>query len=559
MDMPKYFKYIKDNENKFAIIFLSIISYIYFIVFYLTYDITLSPDFYKYFQYFLYYNNELSITDLEQGHFYFFLTYIISVLFQSIFTNLTTHELINYSIHFSNTFFFMIGLVGFYKLLIFKNYQKFITTLLLSVIIFMPASIALKLSFKPEVIAFTFIGWLLLYSEQYLSNFQPKHAVKFVLIFSLLLTSKISIAFMSSVFFGLLILINFKNIFNKFRKKYIFLLLLTVILLLTENYIHNEKFINEVDHDRQYDNKADLEFFTYINFEHLKNNPYKFFHSQSFVTITLFDTFNDFFLLFWNSEYTELNEDRKEFFTITTLNNDSIPNIRFNKDNNQFRFTGNYDERWLDLNYIDETRMRFSFIVSLIFYSLVIIFGIFFPKSRLYIISVFIGISTIAFSALGLFGTNNFDPLVSDSVKTFYYGFFIVLSFIFLLSEFFRKFTFGRKSICFCLLLLFLFLIGFPFSYSEEVFTGINYKLSKIPLCNFNVLFMNEIFANDSELICNKNFSSDEIFAPVIELDKKNFSINLSKIPYLNLIIFICAMFYPRINYVLKLDKKETF
>ena len=559
MDMPKYFKYIKDNENKFVIIFLSIISYIYFIVFYLTYDITLSPDFYKYFDYFLYYNNELSITDLEQGHFYFFLTYIISVLFQSIFTNLTTHELINYSIHFSNTFFFMIGLVGFYKLLIFKNFQKFITTLLLSVIIFMPASIALKLSFKPEVIAFSFIGWLLLYSEQYLNNFQPKHGVKFVLIFSLLLTSKISISLMSSVFFGLLIFINFKNIFNKSRKKYLFLLLLTVILLLTESYIHNGKFINEVDHDRQYDNKAGLEFFTFINFEHLKNNPNRFFHSQSFVTITLFDTFNDFFLLFWNSEYTELNEDRKEFFTITTLNNDSIPNIRFNKDNNQFRFTGNYDERWLDLNYIDETRMRFSFIVSLIFYSLVIIFGIFFPKSRLYIISVFIGISTIAFSALGLFGTNNFDPLVSDSVKTFYYGFFILLSFIFLLSEYFRKFTFGRKSICFCLLLLFLFLIGFPFSYSEEVFTGINYKLSKIPLCNFNVLFINEIFANDSDLICNKNFSSDEIFAPVIELDKKNFSINLSKVPYLNLIIFICAIFYPRISYVLKLDKKETF
>ena len=559
MDMPKYFKYIKDNENKFVIIFLSIISYIYFIVFYLTYDITLSPDFYKYFDYFLYYNNELSITDLEQGHFYFFLTYIISVLFQSIFTNLTTHELINYSIHFSNTFFFMIGLVGFYKLLIFKNFQKFITTLLLSVIIFMPASIALKLSFKPEVIAFSFIGWLLLYSEQYLNNFQPKHGVKFVLIFSLLLTSKISISLMSSVFFGLLILINFKNIFNKSRKKYLFLLLLTVILLLTESYIHNGKFINEVDHDRQYDNKAGLEFFTFINFEHLKNNPNRFFHSQSFVTITLFDTFNDFFLLFWNSEYTELNEDRKEFFTITTLNNDSFPNIRFDKDINQFRFTGNYDERWLDLNYIDETRMRFSFIVSLIFYSLVIIFGIFFPKSRLYIISVFIGISTIAFSALGLFGTNNFDPLVSDSVKTFYYGFFILLSFIFLLSEYFRKFTFGRKSICFCLLLLFLFLIGFPFSYSEEVFTGINYKLSKIPLCNFNVLFINEIFANDSDLICNKNFSSDEIFAPVIELDKKNFSINLSKVPYLNLIIFICAIFYPRINYVLKLDKKETF
>ena len=207
MDMLKYFINIKNNENKFVIIFLSIISYISFITFYLTYDITLSPDFLKYYDYYLYYNNDLPKTNLEQGHLYFFLTYIISVLFQSVFNNLTTHELINYSIHFCNNLFFLIGLVGFYKLLIFKKFQKFITTLLLSITIFMPASIALKLSFKPELIAFSFIDGFILF-EKYLDKYESKDAVKFVLIFSILLTSKISIVFMFcfSVYYFLLIL-----------------------------------------------------------------------------------------------------------------------------------------------------------------------------------------------------------------------------------------------------------------------------------------------------------------------------------------------------------------
>ena len=89
------------------------------------------------------------------------------------------------------------------------------------------------------------------------------------------------------------------------------------------------------------------------------------------------------------------------------------------------------------------------------------------------------------------------------------------------MSEFFRKFKFGRKSICFCILLLFLFLIGFPFSYSQEVITGINYKISQIPLCNLNSLFINEIFLFEDSLDCN--FSTDEIFTPVIEVDYKTF------------------------------------
>ena len=100
---------------------------------------------------------------------------------------------------------------------------------------------------------------------------------------------------MFSIFLGLLMIFNFKKIFNKSNLKYLILLLFTLSLIMAESYIHNDKLINEVDHDKKYDNKATVEFLTYINSEHLKNNPNRYFHSESFISITLFDTFNDFF------------------------------------------------------------------------------------------------------------------------------------------------------------------------------------------------------------------------------------------------------------------------
>ena len=81
-----------------------------------------------------------------------------------------------------------------------------------------------------------------------------------------------------------------------------------------ENSLHNDKYLHEVTHNENYDNRASLEFFTSINYKDLKNNPNRYFHKDSFISITMFDTFNDFFYLYWNSEYTELNQERKRFF-----------------------------------------------------------------------------------------------------------------------------------------------------------------------------------------------------------------------------------------------------
>ena len=59
-----------------------------------------------------------------------------------------------------------------------------------------------------------------------------------------------------------------------------------------------------VKHPENYNYKADINFFSNINRKDLINNPNRYFHNESFISITLFDTFNDFFQIYWNSEYT---------------------------------------------------------------------------------------------------------------------------------------------------------------------------------------------------------------------------------------------------------------
>ena len=57
---------------------------------------------------------------------------------------------------------------------------------------------------------------------------------------------------------------------------------------------------------------------SFMNFptEDLRDNPNKYFFSESFLGITLFDSFNDFFGFYGNSEHTFLNKDRKSFLRL---------------------------------------------------------------------------------------------------------------------------------------------------------------------------------------------------------------------------------------------------
>ena len=63
-------------------IFLITGFYVSSLIIYLKYDIVLSPDFEKYFQYFEQYSGAISYTNLDQGNVYFFLTMYFYIYFQ---------------------------------------------------------------------------------------------------------------------------------------------------------------------------------------------------------------------------------------------------------------------------------------------------------------------------------------------------------------------------------------------------------------------------------------------------------------------------------------------
>ena len=402
----------------------------------------------------------------------------------------------------------------------------------------LPAGIQLRLSLKPELIVFSFIVWLLYFFEKYLQNKNNKYIYICILILSLVVTSKISIALMVIIFLTLEILNKHRYLVSKKNTKYLIFFVILIASLLLENRIHNGKFINEVDHDIKYDNVADISFFTNIETQDLINNPNKYFHNKSFVSITLFDTFNDFFQIYWNSEYTELNKDRnKELFKINKIpNNQGFIKVKFDKVEKTFTFSGDFDTRWDDPNYVNETRMRVSFIFSIIFYSLCFLFS-FKKENRVLLSAHLIGLIILAVSALGLFGTNNFDPNVGDSAKTFYFSFLLIISFVFLILELFKYLNFGTKTISFFIILFFMFFVGFPHNYSEKPSLDIAYKNSLLPTCEINKPLIENILSIKRELNCDTD-DLNHTFVSMSNLREVNFKLKIDRIPYINIFLF---------------------
>jgi len=543
-------KKINDYENFAYKVVIVIASYLSFVLFYLTYDVTQSPDFEKYIDYFYYYNSEINNTGLEQGNYYFFLCYLFTVIIQFFKSNLTVNELINFSVHFANNFIFLFGIFGFYKLLMIKKFNKFSTFLVLTISIFLPASIILRLTLKPEILVFALLGWFLYLLEKFYLTKSNFALIQLIVLASLIFTSKISIAFMFGIFIFFKIQGKYRFLISKSYFKYLIFFMVLLIVLIIENNFHNGMLLNEVKHNENYNNVAELNVITQINSEDLINNPNRYFHSNSFISITLFDTFNDFFMLYWNSEYTELNKDRKDFFNTNSVNNNSPFKVRFDKESKVFSFTGNFDVRWNDSDYINETRMRFSFIASIMFYALIVIVGLSSKENKLFIFSPLIGVITVITSALGYFGTKNFDPLVGDSFKMFYYSFFVILSFIFIFSEIFKINKFGRKTLSLLLIIMFLFFIGFPFSYSQDVEEDLIYKNSLLPVCKFNEIFINRIYSIESEVSCKEIKSDSEKFTPVKIIDDVTFKINIKNIPFVNILLGLIMLYFPVFKYV---------
>lgn len=518
-----------------ALFYISL--YISFLILFTTSELIESPDFlYKYVNYYYYYSGNLEITNIEQGHFYYFYQYLLSLVISKLNSTLNLYEVLNLAFHVGNTFFYLIGLLGIRKYLIKSGYSEKNVLLVLSVTNFMTAGIFLRLTLKPEILVIAFLPWIFIKLDKFLEERNLSSLIIGTILSSFLFASKASI----TILVGLLLFL----IYRKYLLKnfiYLIPILLFTLILLVESFILNGRTFVDVEHNENYNNQASIEFFTTLDSKNLVNNPNKYFHNRSFVGITMFDTFNDFFGLYWNSQYSLLNADRKDFFIINKVNDNTRPlKISFDKETRVFKLQGNFDTRWDDPNYIDETRFRFGFIFSIIFYFLSLFIGVFNKKFKVLILSPFLGILFISLSALGFFG-NNFDPLVGDSVKTFYYSFFVTLSFIFCFLILVSNFPL-RKITSFLTVLFFLFLIGFPHSYNQNTEEVIEYKNSQLISCESNINILTIIYGLETEIECL------EINTTLKRLDNMEyfnyFDLKFYKFPYVTIFLSIVLIIF---------------
>jgi len=482
------------------IFYMSLLSS--FVLGLLMYDSTTGLDWNQYSNTIKFFRGESDYVNDPQGALYF--SIISKLIYFFGFENQLSVSVLVQSFNFQ---LFLVGLVGLKVLLENRYFDKKNIYLTLCILCYFPPVWYMRLTMKPEVFAFAIFPWVLYFLDLYLVSKKSNFLIPSIISTTLIITSKASIGGMVLL---CLIIYYYKEIMN-FKKisKLLAGGALASLLIIFENYRNMkmwlfEKFLimPELGPSFSYlewDNQAPLRFFINIDITNLYRNPFKYIHSDSFVSITLLDTLSDYFGFFWNHE--EINNL-----------------IAFNR----FQFTENF----LIQSFLP---MYISIIFTLCFYCFLFLAIIFKKNDWGYFTFPFIGLIILIINSLG-FPSNNFNPATGDTFKVHYYSFLISFTFTFvvaLLNSFLKKY----KLFNIFLIPIFLLSMGFPKEFSENYESKLNERAQLIYSCN---LYNSSNTSCEFKPVLLKN---EKIFT---DSYKNNSRLNLN---YLFLFTFISSIF----------------
>jgi len=470
---------------------------------FLFFDVTKGPDFTVYSTYFDYFFNNEKFVQREQGLAYYFFNSLILKFYNTYYEFNEIKYLLNKSIYTSNNLIYFFGILGYFNLL---KHFKFSTKnifISLSFLNFFPITFMLRMTIKPEILAFSLFPWILLFFEKY---FDTKKIIYFffsIPFLTILLTSKGSIFAVSSVFFTLYFFKRFKYI-NK--KQIIYIIITACIFFFMTTFENQKSGISNIfdissgagesilEDAEKYNNTAPFSIIYKVNFFNLFTSPIYNIHKDSFISITLLDTFGDYFKLYWNNNDSEFFKNRNELINIVKTNEIKRPNL---DSNNLLNI---YVQKNTDI-YLRET---ISLLLGGLFFSFLIINIFRKSKFNLFLISPFIGATLILIHVITGFPKNNFDPLRGDSLKPFYFSFLLSLSFIFLMLIYLKR-NKKTKYLLIPYIVVILVLIGFPknFEYQNDQILELN-KYSST--CKLNSLFIENQY---EKYFCKTPFKFD--------------------------------------------------
>ncbi len=471
------------NYKKLSL-FISFCFSLYFVkeANFLFYNSTDSPDFDKYSVYFEYLFNNISSTGREQGLFYYYIQSWFFYMNYSNFENLSFYTLLHKSIQEVNFILFLIGLAGFYKLLRFFKFDYYSTVSTLIVINFLPLSIAQRIVFKPEILTFAFLPWIIFSLEKF------KKEKKFIYLFYALpllvlsSASKGSIFVMMGAFLAIfyakeLLSLNLKNI-----GILVFVFLIFFGSLINEDINSNGKNLIEVESgastNLEYDFKAPVNIIYKIHIYELVSSPIKNNHADSFIAISLLDTFGDYYDIYWDNDSSLYYKNRREVLLFEESNEIKAP--KYNSSNKSLTI---YLQNLTDTYY----RKFFGMVLSLSFYFL--LFREIKKKNnkeiRKFLIAPLIGMSVLLIHIITGFPVNNFNPNLGDTLKPLYYAHFFLLAAAFLIVKIFQS-SLRNKILIFPYLFIALLIIGFPKNVDSEMVRDITQVNSYSNTCTLN-------------------------------------------------------------------------
>ena len=456
------------------LIFLLITFYIFSftnLFFYSTYG----ADYQKYITYLEFFFGTVENTGSEQSPLYFFLvSFILNFRSKFISPSFLQSE-ISFAIQLTNLFILLIGLLGLYFLLKQFNISKNKIILVFHLLNIFPPMLSLRLTMKPEILVFALIPWFL-----YLINlFSKTKNINFLfiaLIPSVLISSSKGSWLGIFLIFGFFIFI---SIFKKLNIKSIFLLILLFSIIFSvvtyENEQLNKFSVLDFQITENYNNSANLSII-YKN----ELGPRQSFNNFEFdvgtlLGITVLDTFSDHFNFFWDKDVSFFNQHRKEII----VENSSVNFFEIDTTNRNIKYNGPFKESLKNL------RLIIGVCLTILFYIFILFFSVKQKKYRLYILSPFIGMLILLINALG-FPTNNFDPFVADTFKTFYYSPFLILSFTFLLISLKQMSIFIQISLIVLYVFTMIFIYGFPKQDSSEYIADLNDRNVRSVMCETN-------------------------------------------------------------------------
>ncbi len=414
------------------------------------------PDYFKYIEYFLYED----IKPSNNHGLFFYYSNLITILLRSESLN-SINEIVflNSTIQITNFIFYVIGTIGLYRLLKEFNYKKESIYISLSLMHIIPKVIEMRVLLKPEILVFSFLPWIILGINNYFNLNDKKSLILSLFPLSLLITSKGSIAGMVIIF----LLVNYIPKINKKNIKELIVFFLIFLIFCIgvgfENYNINELSFFEVSTTSNYDNVANIEFLYKINFWDLYFSPVLGSHNDSFLGITLLDTFGDYFAVNLKS--------KDNYFTYYQIN----PLENF-------------------------SRYHLELILALVFYSSIFVSIKKDKKINIFLLSPFIGVGILLLNSFGV-PDRNFDPTKGDTLKVSYYAFFLAISFVFLICDLIKNDKKYLKILSISLLVCLLFLLGFPKDNYQEINENLDTKVQISLLCRPLSLFVSSTSPSD--------------------------------------------------------------